>query len=125
MVIWDTRCIHNQPSHSLLLALMDLVDIVGGNGLDSVANVDKAGLKHVLLAHGNYMGLYVPNKDMISENGKRVIPVVTHYKENHSLVFYDVTRSMLGTYTVIIPTRCKGTLTLSKKCFLYLLGVHA
>lgn len=111
-VIRDADAIQQKPSRSLLLALMDLVDIEGGNDFESMASVDKAGLKHVLLAYSNYTTFYIPNKELISANGKKVIPVVTQYSEKHNLVYYDSSRSMIGTYTVVIPTTGKGNETL-------------
>lgn len=86
MVIRDADTIQPHSSRSLLLALMDLVNIEGGNDFGSMASVDKAGLKHVLLAYGNYMAFYIPNKDLISTNVKKVIPVVTQYSEKHNFV---------------------------------------
>lgn len=73
-----------------------------------MASVDKTGLKHVLLAYVNYTTFYIPNKELISTNGKKVIPVVTQYSEKHNLVYYDSSRSMIGTYTVVIPTTGKN-----------------
>ncbi|CAL8337508.1 unnamed protein product [Lota lota] len=108
MVIRDTDTTQQKPSRLLLLALMDLVDIEGGNNFESMASVDKAGLKHVLLAYGNYTTFYIPNKELISTNGKKVIPVVTQYSAKHNLVSYDTSRSMICTYTVVMPTTGEG-----------------
>ncbi|KAJ8009876.1 hypothetical protein DPEC_G00068730 [Dallia pectoralis] len=107
MVIRDAATIHQKPSHSLLLALMDLVDITGGNDLESMASVDKAGLKHILLAYSNYTAFYIPTKELIGTNGRKLIPVVTQYSEQHNLTYYDSSRSLVGTYTVVIPTSQK------------------
>ena len=108
MVIKDSNTIQQQPSHLLLLALMDLVDIESGTGVDSMSGLDKAGLKHVLLAYGNYTNFYIPTKELISPKGKKVIPVVTQYSDKHNFVYCDRNRSMIGTYTVGIPTNGKG-----------------
>lgn len=62
MVINQSEKLQQNPSPSLLLALMDLVEMEGGNDFVSMPNVDRAGLKDVLLAYGNYMTFYVPNK---------------------------------------------------------------
>lgn len=103
MVINQSEKLPQKPSSSLLLALMDLVEMEGGNDFASMPNVDRAGLKDVLLAYGNYMTFYVPKKALVSTSGKKVIPVVTQYSEKHNLFYYDSRRSMIGTYTVIIP----------------------
>lgn len=109
MVIKDSNTIQEQqPSRLLLLALMDLVDIESGTGFESMSAVDKAGVKHVLLAHGNYTNFFIPTKELISPKGKKVIPVVTQYSEKHNFVYCDSNRSMIGTYTVGIPKNGKG-----------------
>ena len=64
VLIKDIGAIQQRPSKSLLLALMDLVDIEGGNEFESVINRDKAGIKSVLLAGGNYTMLYIPQKEL-------------------------------------------------------------
>ncbi|KAI4797373.1 hypothetical protein KUCAC02_025102 [Chaenocephalus aceratus] len=104
MAIEDSEAIPQTPSKSLLLALMDLVDIQGGNELDSIAGIDKAGVKHALLAQRNYTGLYIPKKALLRADGKRVIPVVTQYSGKKHFVYCDRNRSMIGTYLVRIPT---------------------
>lgn len=70
-------------------------------------NVDRAGLKDVLLAYGNYTTYYVTKKALVSTSGKKVIPVVTQYSEKNKLFYYDSRRSMIGTY--LIPTTGKST----------------
>lgn len=108
MVIKDAITIQQQPSRSLLLALMDLVDIESGRCLESMADVDKAGLKHVILAYGNYRTFYIPTKELISTKGKKVIPVVTQYSDKHNFFYCDSSRSMIGTYTVLFLTKGKN-----------------
>ncbi|XP_044069418.1 uncharacterized protein LOC122884086 [Siniperca chuatsi] len=108
MVLQDAEAIQQKPSVLLLRALMDLVDIQGGNDFDSIASVDKAGIKHLLLGCGKYTAFYIPNKELVSPNGKKVIPVVTQYSETHNLIFYDSSRSMIGTYIVEMPKTGKA-----------------
>ncbi|KAK2811413.1 hypothetical protein Q5P01_000208 [Channa striata] len=103
-VIKEAEALRQKPSRSLLLALMDLVEVLGGNEFGSVATADRAGLKHVLLIYGNYTAYYLPNEELRNRRKKRtVIPVVTQYSEKHNLVRYDARRSMVGTYSVVIP----------------------
>lgn len=66
MVIGEADTIEQKPTRSLLLALMDLVDIEGGNDLEPMPSLDKAGIKHLLLAYGNYTNFYVPKNELKS-----------------------------------------------------------
>lgn len=102
-IIQDIAIIKQKPSKALLIALMDIVDIEGGNDLECVLDDDKAGLKQLLLALSNYTLFYIPQKEFTSRDGRKVIPVVTHYSQSHNLRLYDKERSMIGTYMVNIP----------------------
>ena len=102
-VLQNAKYIRQEPSVELLRALMDLVDVEGGNGFDCVANVDKVGMKHLLIASGNYTVFYVPQKELKNPNGKKVIPVVTQSFGTHNIMLYDKHRSMIGTYIVQMP----------------------
>ncbi|KAK2847561.1 hypothetical protein Q5P01_010560 [Channa striata] len=105
-VMKEAEALCQKPSRSLLLALMDLVEVLGGNEFRSVVTVDRAGLKHVLLIYGNYTMYYLPNEELMNHRKKlTVIPVVTQYSEKHNLVRYNARRSMVGTYSVVIPRR--------------------
>ncbi|KAE8280247.1 hypothetical protein D5F01_LYC20801 [Larimichthys crocea] len=108
MVIEDADAIQQKPSLSLLLVLMDLVDMEGGNDFESIASVDKAGVKHVLLAYRNYMSFYIPKKELMCTTGKKVVPVVTQYSEKHHFFHCDKPRSMVGTYVVSLPATRTG-----------------
>ncbi|KAK2812690.1 hypothetical protein Q5P01_000991 [Channa striata] len=79
--------------------------VVGGTGRKRLGPLprDRAGLKHVLLIYGTTPH-YLPNEELRNRRKKRtVIPVVTQYSEKHNLVRYDARRSMVGTYSVVIP----------------------
>ncbi|KAK2847534.1 hypothetical protein Q5P01_010533 [Channa striata] len=105
-VMKEAEALCQKPSRSLLLALMDLVEVLGGNEFRSVVTVDRASLKHVLLIYGNYTMYYLPNEELMNHRKKlTVIPVVTQYSEKHNLVRYNARRSMVGTYSVVIPRR--------------------
>ncbi|KAE8277611.1 hypothetical protein D5F01_LYC24396 [Larimichthys crocea] len=108
MVIEVADTIQQKPSLSLLLALMDLVDMEVGDDFESVASVDKAGVKHVLLAYRNYMSFYIPKKELMCTTGKKVVPVVTQYSEKHHFFHRDKPRSMVGTYVVLLPATRTG-----------------
>lgn len=102
-VIKEAETLCQKPSRSLLLALMDPVEVLGGNEFVSVATTDRVGLKHVLLTYGNYNTYYLQSEELRKRRGNRmVIPVVTQYSEKHNLVRCDAKRSMVGTYSVVI-----------------------
>lgn len=103
MVIEDIHVFKQNPSKPLLLALMDLVDIQGGE-LECMSTEDRAGMKQLMVALRNYTLFYIPNKALKSAADNRiVIPVVTlwdHTNAELELRFCDEARSMLATYKV-------------------------
>nr|BBA49182.1 hypothetical protein [Oryzias latipes] len=101
-VIADSGRIPQRPSRSLLLALMDLVDLLGGSDFGSIVTSDRAGLKQVLLTCGNYTAYYLPAEELRGKD-RTVVPVVTQHSTKENLLRYDPARSMVGTYMTDIP----------------------
>lgn len=103
MVIEDIGRFKQNPSKTLLVALMDIMD-VQSNGLECMSTEDRAGVKQLMLAFRNYTLFYIPATTLKSAaEGRVVIPVVTmwsHCDKDFELRFCDKPRSMLGTYTV-------------------------
>ncbi|KAL4008342.1 hypothetical protein ACER0C_002194 [Sarotherodon galilaeus] len=103
MVIEDIGRFKQNPSKSLLTALMDIMDL-RADGLECMSTEDKAGMKQLMLALKNYTLFYIPSTALKSAAEDRVvIPVVTmwsHMDKELELRFCDKPRSMLGTYTV-------------------------
>ena len=94
------RNLKQQPSPSLLCAIMDVLDFFEGeNELRSVKDSDLAGVKQLLLTEGNYTCYYIPNSDL-KTNGKKIIPIVTYFAHSSNFTYYDKNRSMVGTYAV-------------------------
>lgn len=94
------RKLKQQPSPSLLCAIMDVLDFFEGeNELRSVKDSDLAGVKQLLLTEGNYTCSYIPNSEL-KTNGKKTIPIVTHFADSSNFTYYDKKRSMVGTYAV-------------------------
>ncbi|KAL3991788.1 pentatricopeptide repeat domain-containing protein 2 [Sarotherodon galilaeus] len=103
MVIEDIGRFKQNPSKSLLTALMDIMDL-RADGLECMSTEDRAGMKQLMLALKNYTLFYIPTTALKSAAEDRVvIPVVTmwsHMDKELELRFCDKPRSMLGTYTV-------------------------
>ncbi|KAK7878268.1 hypothetical protein WMY93_031087 [Mugilogobius chulae] len=98
-----------KPSKSLLCAIMDIIDIEGGNKLASLSDTDKAGTKQGLLAVSNYTAYFLPSTDIKNTNSRgKVIPIVTHVANPDNLQLHDMNRSMIGTYCVKLPENVKG-----------------
>lgn len=103
MVIEDIGRFKQNPSKSLLTALMDIMDL-RADGLECMSTEDRAGMKQLMLALKNYTLFYIPSTALKSVAEDRVvIPVVTMWSQTDKeleLRFCDKPRSMLGTYTV-------------------------
>ncbi|TKS65579.1 hypothetical protein D9C73_028404 [Collichthys lucidus] len=108
MVIENADTIQQKPSLSLLLALMDLVDMEGGDDFESVESVDKAGVKHVLLAYRNYMSFYIPKKELMCTTGKRLFRWSRSTLRETPLLPSRQAQSMVGTYVVLLPATRTG-----------------
>lgn len=103
-IIAGLQDIPQKPSLPLLLALLDLVEMENRGGFSCISDVDRAGIKDILLAYRNYMCFYIPVTKLVGTKGNIIVPVVTRYSEDHHFFYQDVVRSLVGTYTVSIPT---------------------
>ncbi|KAJ8411157.1 hypothetical protein AAFF_G00171630 [Aldrovandia affinis] len=89
------------PSASLVRALMDLVDLEAGNEFKTVRDGegDRGGVKCVLLMTNNYLAYYLPPQSLQPKNALRIVPTVTYWHED-TMWWQDASTSNVATYTV-------------------------
>ncbi|KAJ8411151.1 hypothetical protein AAFF_G00171570 [Aldrovandia affinis] len=89
------------PSASLVRALMDLVDLEGGNEFKTVRDGegDRGGAKCMLLMTNNYLAYYLPPQSLQPKNALRIVPTVTYWHED-TMWWQDASTSNVATYTI-------------------------
>lgn len=103
-VLDHAHVIRQEPSRTLLMALMDVIDIYGTNDAEYISHHDRAGVRELMLATRNYMLYYISETQLNKDRHKdrRIIPVATYCHNAKEICFYDKERSMVGTYVVNI-----------------------
>ena len=89
-------------SPELVKALMDLFELQHCDGFrcfSDTAQVDRAGIKHELLAEHNYVLFYLPAKHLLG-GIKPIIPVVTYNTELNNVWYLDNIITTFATYSV-------------------------